>query len=77
MDKIWYDSNPRVAIENAFGSLKNRWHILKHLNSRDDRTSRVVATCVLHNYCMDWGAPKPRPPNAITFKGFKNSLLTF
>jgi hypothetical protein len=37
VDKIRYDSNMnsgRVVIKNAFGSLKNRWRILKHLNSR-------------------------------------------
>jgi hypothetical protein len=40
MDKIRYDFNMnknKVVIKNAFGSLKNKWRILKHLNSRVDR----------------------------------------
>jgi hypothetical protein len=40
MDKIRYDFNMnknKVVIKNAFGSLKNKWTILKHFNSRVDR----------------------------------------
>jgi hypothetical protein len=44
-------------IENAFGSLKNRWQILKHFKSRVDKALPItIACCVLHNYCEMWGA---------------------
>ncbi len=60
MDKIIYDSDinsRRVIIENAFGSLKNRWQILKRFNSRVDKTSPItIACCVLDNYFEMWGA---------------------
>ncbi len=69
MDKQKYDSSMnlgRVIIENAFGSLKNGWRILKHFSSKVDRVARVVvACCVLHNYCLEWGARKLGPPNVV------------
>jgi predicted Ser/Thr protein kinase len=40
VNKISYDSNMnlrRVVMENAFGSLKNKWRILKHFNSKVDK----------------------------------------
>jgi hypothetical protein len=56
VNNIRYDSNMnsrRVVIENAFGSLKNRWKILKHF----DKTSLItIACCVFHNFCEMWGA---------------------
>jgi hypothetical protein len=56
----------RVIIKNAFGSLKNRWCILRHFNSKVDRATRVVvAYNVLHIYCLEWGAPKPCPRNVV------------
>ncbi len=56
----------RVIIENAFRSLKNRWHILRHFSLRVDRIARVVvACCVFHNYCLGWGARKLGPPNVV------------
>jgi hypothetical protein len=45
VDKITYDSNMnsrKVIIENAFGSLKNRWKILKHFNSKVNKTSPII-----------------------------------
>jgi hypothetical protein len=36
---------------------------LKHLNSKVDKVLKVVVSYVLHNYCMDYDALKPRPPN--------------
>jgi hypothetical protein len=69
---IYYDSNMnigRMFIENAFGSLKNKWHILRHYNLKVDRVIIVVVACyVLHNYCLKWGAPEPRPPNIVVFQ---------
>jgi hypothetical protein len=51
VDKTRYDFNMnsrKVVIENVFGSLKNRWRILKHF----DKTSLIaIACCVFHNYC--------------------------
>ena len=42
----------RVVIEQAFGSLKNRWRILKGFNMSVDKAALVnLACCVLHNYC--------------------------
>jgi hypothetical protein len=29
----------KVVIENAFGSLKNQWPILKHFNSKVDKAA--------------------------------------
>ena len=41
-----------VVIEKAFGTLKNRWRILKNLNMGVDRAAIItLACCVLHNYC--------------------------
>ncbi len=82
MDKPKYDSSMnsgKVIIENAFGSLKNRWHILRHFSSKVDRVVRVVvACCVLHNYCLRWSAPKLGPPNVVAaqenFQGFGDRL---
>jgi len=57
----------RLIIENAFGSLKNKWCTLRLFNLRVDRAARViVAYCVLHNYHLEWGAPKLGPPNVVT-----------
>ncbi len=41
----------KVIIENAFGSLKTKWHILRHFNLKVDRATRIVVTyCILCNY---------------------------
>jgi hypothetical protein len=41
-----------MVIENVFGTLKNMWPILKHLNSRINKTLKIiVACCWLHNNC--------------------------
>jgi hypothetical protein len=54
-EKKRYDStmnSRRVVIEMAFGSLKNRWSILKNFNSRVDKAAKItVACCWLYNYC--------------------------
>jgi len=84
MGKCRYDfsmNSRRAIIENAFGSLKNKWCILRHFNLKVDRVSRVVvACCVLHNYFLEWGAPKLGPPNVIvpqnSFQGFGDRLRT-
>ena len=42
----------RVVIEQAFGSLKNRWQILKGFNMSVEKAALVtLACCVLHYYC--------------------------
>jgi hypothetical protein len=51
----------RVVIENAFGTLKNRWRVLKNFNMKVDRTIRVtVVYCWLHNYCEMQGDLEPQ-----------------
>ncbi len=58
-------NSEKVVIEYAFGSLKNRWKILKHFNSIVNKTLPIiVACCVLHNYYEMWGVPEPRLANA-------------
>jgi hypothetical protein len=77
-----YDSSMnswRVVIENALGTLKNKWCILRHLNLRVGRVAKVVVVCcVLHNYCLKWGAPKLGSPNVAilqnNFQGFGDRL---
>jgi hypothetical protein len=68
VDKIKYDSNMnsrKVVIENAFGSLKNKWKILKHFNSKVNKESPIIIVCcVLHNYCEMWGVLEPSLANA-------------
>jgi hypothetical protein len=55
VDKIRFDSafnGGRVVIEQVFGSLKNRWRILKAFNMSVEKVVVVtLACCVLHNYC--------------------------
>jgi hypothetical protein len=41
----------RVIIKNVFGSLKNKWRIMKNLNDCVNRALPITITCVLHNYC--------------------------
>ena len=46
------DNSGRVVIEQAFGALKNWWHILKGFNIFVDNAALVtLAYCVLYNYC--------------------------
>ena len=53
-------SAARVAVECAFGMLKNRWRILgKRLDSRILFANKIAIACaVLHNFCLlnqdDW-----------------------
>ena len=55
VDKMRFDSavnGGRVVIEQAFGSLKNRWRILKAFNmSVEKAVVLTLACCVLYNYC--------------------------
>jgi hypothetical protein len=61
VNKIRYDfsmNKGRVVIENPFGSLNNRWRILRHFNPRVDGAAKViVACCELHNFCEIWNQP--------------------
>jgi hypothetical protein len=69
---IYYDSSlnlGKIFIKNAFGSLKNKWHILRHYNLKVDRAIIVIVGCyVLHNYCFKWGASELGPPNIIALQ---------
>ena len=53
-------SNARVAVECAFGMLKNHWCILgKRLDSKISFGNKIAVACaVLHNFCLsnqeDW-----------------------
>ncbi len=62
VDQIWFDQSMNkghVLIENAFGTLKNRWRILKKINASIDRTPLItLACCTLHNFCQLQGMPK-------------------
>jgi hypothetical protein len=62
VDQIQFDqflNKGRVLIENAFGTLKNRWRILKKFNVHVDRTPMItLACCMLHNFCQLQGMPK-------------------
>ena len=53
VDKMRVDfvvNDRRVVIEHTFGSLKNRWHILKDFNISVEKLAAVtLACCVLHN----------------------------
>ncbi len=54
-------NSKKVIIENAFGSLKTKWHILKHFNSRVDRATKVVVIyCILTTVGSKhgWGTQK-------------------
>lgn len=60
----------RVIIENAFGSLKNWWWILKNFNSRVKRAPTIVVACyVLHNYCEMWKIFEPGYVNDVARTG--------
>lgn len=70
----------KVVIENAFGSLKNQWSILKHFNSKVDKVAKVTITCyVLHNFCDMWKEPKLGLANLTSRKenllGFNSHML--
>ena len=75
LNKKNYDSYMnlgRVVIKNAFGTLKNRWRVLKNFNMRVDRAARViVACCSLHNYCEMQGDLEPQGADK------KNPLVGF
>lgn len=47
-------SRTRVVIENTFGLCKERWRILKYINTRTIKRAILItnACCVLHNFCL-------------------------
>jgi hypothetical protein len=56
VDQIQFDQsmNKRhVLIENAFGTLKNRWRIFKIFDACVDQAPMItLACCALHNFCQ-------------------------
>jgi len=47
LDKVWFNNlmnSGHVFIENAFGSLKKWWHILKNLNCRIDKGGTLFSS---------------------------------
>jgi hypothetical protein len=63
VDQIRFDQSmnkSRVMIENAFGTLKNQWRILKKFNACVDWTHmNTLACCTLHNFCQLQGMLEP------------------
>ena len=50
------NNTSRVVIEHAFGTLKNRWRILKNYGGNVDKcTTLTIACCILHNNCELYG----------------------
>lgn len=53
----------RVAIENTFGRLKNRWRCVnKHrtLHYKPEKCAKIIIACsVLHNLAIKFGVPDP------------------
>ena len=65
----------RLAIENAFGTLKNRWRILRHFNFRIDRDAMIiVACCWLDNYYELWNEVELYIANIALYR---NPLIKF
>jgi hypothetical protein len=65
----------KVIIENVFGSLKNRWRILKIFNLNVNKVVIVIiACCVLHNYCEMW---KVHEPNCVNDATKRDNLAGF
>ncbi|XP_028042635.1 putative nuclease HARBI1, partial [Bombyx mandarina] len=55
----------RVAIENTFGRLKNRWRCLckdRTLHYAPVKCAKIItACCVLHNLAIEFNIPEPEP----------------
>ncbi|XP_037874020.1 putative nuclease HARBI1 [Bombyx mori] len=55
----------RVAIENTFGRLKNRWRCLckdRTLHYAPVKCAKIItACCVLHNLAIEFNVPEPEP----------------
>jgi hypothetical protein len=68
VDQRIFDSSVnsgKVAIEHAFGDLKNRWRILRSFGGNVDQCPTItIACCVLHNYCILQSERLPRPADA-------------
>jgi hypothetical protein len=65
----------RVIVEIFFGSLKNRWQILKIFISNINKApSIVIACCVLHNYYEMWKIPKS---SCVNYAARRDNLVGF
>ncbi|XP_047021401.1 putative nuclease HARBI1 [Helicoverpa armigera] len=55
----------RVAIENTFGRLKNRWRCLckdRTLHYGPEKCAKIITACsVLHNLALKFNVPEPEP----------------
>ncbi len=62
LDKVRFDNlmnRGHVFIENAFGTLKKWWHILKNPNCRVDKGGKIImAHYFLHNFYQLMNMPK-------------------
>ncbi len=61
-DKVRFNNlmnHGHVSIENAFGSLKKWWHILKNPNCRVYKGGKIImAHCFFHNFCQLMNMPR-------------------
>jgi hypothetical protein len=77
-DKKQFDramNRRRVAIENAFAALKDRWKILKNFpNKVDKAVAKTLACCIHHNFCEM--RKLPLLPSTST-EGNKDMLMGF
>ena len=64
----YYLSSTCIVVENAFGKLKARWHLLnKRMQVHIKKVPTVIAACcILHNKCEEEHTPKPEETIAKT-----------
>ena len=71
---IWLETAHRVAVECAYGMLKNRWRIQgKRLDSKISFANKnAVACAVLHNFCLlnqdEWSDDENDDPRSKDMK---------
>lgn len=56
----------RVVVENAFGRLKGRWHVLRMINAHPELAASVQHACILlHNFLEDRNGAYEADPSAL------------